>query len=469
MFLCLFIASSIFRPPATPGPYQRDFEAYYAAGATFNADGDPYSRAIWETEKTIAGVDPARDELLPYVGPAAALPIFSMLARIPHPQARIAWMAILSAAFLVLVICALRLAKAPRDPLLWATAALFTFVSAPMISALALGQVALLSAAALALAIIFYPARNAVGAGLSTLIAAVQPNLAIALIARMRSRWDITIATIATAIFILFTIAAGHGINGIIAYIHRLSAHGGAERFITIQHTPTAIFYSLGIAPDTAITIGTTIAIATIIITAVTILRAKLDPTTATLFTFATLPLAIPFFHEHDFVLELIPLIILAIQSSKKTRAAAAIAAILILIDWLGLAQRPPANAQIIALGASVALGFIALGNPNRKDHWYSLAGVTALIICSAIALPLAHQHPAPTWPDTLPLHFQAPPNADASAVWGNEQHESGLDAIEPTWGILRAMPLIGCILLAICIVTESRRKHHTNPALQKI
>lgn len=459
MLLALVLASTVFRPPPTPGPSQRDFEAYYSAGAAFNTGGDPYSRDIWRTEKTIAGVDANRDELLPFVGPAASLPIFSLLARLPQAQAVRVWVVILCSAFVVLLLCALRLANAPREPLLWMIAALFTFVSAPMISSLALGQVALLSASALTLALIFYPARNAVGAGLSTLLAAVQPNLALALIARMRSRWDITIATIAACVFVLFTIAAGHGIKGIVAYAHRLSAHAGAERFITIQHTPTAIAYSFGVAPNIAITLGMVIAIAAILLTIAIIWRSKLDATSASLFTFAMLPLAIPFFHEHDFVIELVPIIILAISARAKTRAVSASATMLVLVDWMGLAQRQHADAQIMALSAAVALGFLGLGTIQRRDHWYSLAGFATLIVVSAIALPLAHAFPAPTWPDALPQHFLASPSADASGVWGDEQRAAGLDVVVPAWGVLRMLPILGSMLLAICIVSERIRQ----------
>jgi len=459
MLLGLALAFTVLRPPPTPGPYERDFEAYYAAGVTVNMDRDPYSRAIWEAEKVIPGVDAARDELLPFVGPAASLPLWSMLARAPYPVALRIWGGLLGVAFLGLLASALRLAKAPRDPLLLLTAIVFAFVSAPMISAIALGQVALASAAALGLALLCYPARNTLGAGIATLLAALQPNLALVLVARIRSRWDFGVAAAAAGVFVLFTVAAGHGVAGIVAYVHRLSAHAGAERFITIQHTPTAIAYAFGADRSAAIAIGAIIAIAAILVTAAVILAGRLDAATAGLFAFAMLPLAIPFFHEHDFVVELVPAIVLAIRARGKTRALAAVATILILVDWFGLAQRADADGQILSLGFAVAFGFIALGPKLRTDQYYGAAGLISFVLLSLFALPLAQHHPAPTWPDTLPTTFHAPRAADASGVWGDEERSAGLDARDPVWSVLRMFPLAGCLLLAAGIVADGRRR----------
>ncbi len=72
---CASIAVAILaaRPRPTPGPFLRDFEAYWAAGSAWNAHGDPYGRAIWTAERAVAGVDARHDEVLPFVGPPATL------------------------------------------------------------------------------------------------------------------------------------------------------------------------------------------------------------------------------------------------------------------------------------------------------------------------------------------------------------------------------------------------------------
>ena len=104
------LAATAFRPPPTIGPFARDFEAYYAAGATWNAGGDPWSRDIWQTERTIPGVDATRDELLPFAGPAASLPLWSVLARLPFDAARVVWLILLAPAFAILAVAAAALA-----------------------------------------------------------------------------------------------------------------------------------------------------------------------------------------------------------------------------------------------------------------------------------------------------------------------------------------------------------------------
>ncbi len=102
--------TTVLRPPQTTGPFARDFTAYYAAGAVWNAGGDPWSRDVWRIERTIPGVDASRDEVLPFVGPAASLPLWSLFARLPFDVARIIWMAVLALALLALAVAAATLA-----------------------------------------------------------------------------------------------------------------------------------------------------------------------------------------------------------------------------------------------------------------------------------------------------------------------------------------------------------------------
>ena len=68
------------RPVGTPGPLLRDFEAYYAAGATWALGGDPYGREVWRVERRVPGVDASHEELLPFVGPPFSLPLWRSFA-----------------------------------------------------------------------------------------------------------------------------------------------------------------------------------------------------------------------------------------------------------------------------------------------------------------------------------------------------------------------------------------------------
>jgi hypothetical protein len=415
---------------------------------------------VWRVERTIGGVDASRDELLPYVGPAAALPLYGALARLPHPAAVRVWTALLAAAFCALVLAALALARA-RGALPLLGAALLAGASGPATSDIALGQAALLSAAGIACALLAYERaartaeiRAAFAGAFATLVAAIQPNLALALIARIRDRAALLAAALGATAFAALTLGAGGG--GFLAYLRRLAEHGRAERFITIQHTPAAIASGLGAPAAVAQAVGTACALAAIATTIVVIVHRRLGPRDGTLLALAALPFAVPFFHEHDFVVELIPLIVLAATARGPARALAGIATVAIGTDWLDMAQRTPADAQIALLGLAVACGFVLLGRGPRATR-ADLAPFAAVVVLACAAIPLARAHPAPTWPDMLPAAYRAPASADASAVWAGEQHAAGLDARNPAWSALRAIPLSGCIVLGLAIILTAR------------
>ncbi|GAC1574822.1 MAG: hypothetical protein NVS3B7_06930 [Candidatus Elarobacter sp.] len=461
MVVALALAFSLFRPLPTQGPFARDFEAYYAAGATWNAGGDPWSRAVWPVERTIHGVDASRDELLPYVGPAAALPLLGALARLPHPLAVRLWTGRLAGAYGALMLATFALARTRRGTALFGATA-FSFASGPLTSDVALGQIALLSAAGIACALVAYERRAAASTyaagAVATLIAGLQPNLALALIARMRDRRALLSATLGALAFAALTLVAGGGVHGFLGYLHRLGEHGRAEGFATIQHTPAAIAYAFGATAAVATAAGTAVALAAVAAVVIVTQRARLDARDGALLALAALPLAVPFFHEHDFVLELIPLLVLALRARGPARAWSGVAASLVLVDWFGLAQRASAHGQILAEGVAVAFAFVTLG-PGPRACRTDIAPLAALIVLACAALPLANVAPAPTWPDALPIRYHARTDADASAVWAGEQRAAGLDARQPAWGALRALPLTGCIVLGVALTLHGRRR----------
>jgi hypothetical protein len=414
---------------------------------------------VWAVERTIFGVDASYDELLPYVGPAAALPLFGALARLPHPVAVRLWGGLLAGALCALLLASLALARR-RDVRALLVGLAFVLVSGPAISSLALGQIALLSAGAIACALLAYERRGAAGTAggaLATLLAGLQPNLALALIARMRDLRALLAASAGGLAFAALTLAAGGGPAGFAAYLHRLGEHGRAERFASIQHTPPAIAWALGAPASVAGAVGAALALLALAALVGATVRARLSTRDGALLALAALPLIVPFFHEHDFAIELIPLLVLALRAEGAARAWAGVAAVLLLVDWLGFAQRPPGEAQLVALGIAVAAAFVALG-PGARLRRADLAPFVALAALALVAVPLARAYPAPTWPDALPPGYRAPATADASAVWADEQRAAGLDARSPAWALLRAFPLAGCAALGVAVVLDRRR-----------
>ncbi|HWT05118.1 MAG TPA: glycosyltransferase 87 family protein, partial [Xanthomonadales bacterium] len=320
------------------------------------------------TERAIGGVDASRDELLPYVGPAAALPLFGALARLPYIVATRVWTALLAAALLALVLASLALVRA-RGAATVAGALLLAIACGPVTSALALGQAALLAAAGIACALVAYERRAFAAGAVATLLAAVQPNLALALIARMRDRVALLSAAAAAVAFAALTLAAGGGVRGFLGYLQRLREHAGAEHFVAIQHTPGAIAWAFGAPPQLSNAASAACAVVAIAAVAAATVRARLGARDGTLLALAAWPLAVPFFHEHDFVVELVPLIVLAVRARGAVRGWLGVAAALICVDWLGIAQRPAAAAQIVALGLALACAFVVLGKGRRATR----------------------------------------------------------------------------------------------------
>jgi hypothetical protein len=448
------IGATIFHPAATPGPFARDFEAYYAAGATWNAGGDPYSRDVWRVERTIPGVDATHDELLPFIGPAASLPLWSLLARLPFAGARTVWSALLALAFAVLVLAAARLATGRLTRAQTGLALLFGALSGPLIGAFTLGQVALLSAAAIAIALVALE-RSSLWAIPAVVLAAIQPNLTLPLVLNANARRRIALLAAAAGVFLALTFAAGGGPSGFSAYLRHLSAHGGSERFSLIQYSITAVAVSFGAAPRVASAagiIGLLLATFGVLAGAIAV---RIPSRELVLAAIAVLPFGIPFFHEHDFVIELIPAIVLAAAPGVRVRMLAGFGAACVFVDWLGVAQRPHAALQTAALAVAVACAYAALADERASPAplWY-LPATGALL--ALLLIPLALHAPAPVWPDALGA-FHAAPGLDASGVWSAEQQRAGLTATAPAWALLRAVPLFGCALLAVAAALSAR------------
>jgi hypothetical protein len=64
-----------------------------------------------------------------------------------------------------------------------------------------------------------------------------------------------------------------------------------------------------------------------------------------------------------------------------------------------------------------------------------------------------------------LPAGFHAAPAADASSVWAAEARAAGLTKREPAWGLLRGLPLAGCLVLAAALVEDARARRRRTAA----
>ena len=449
---CAAIGIAVFavRPDRMPGPLARDFEAYWSGGAAWSAHADPYGRAIWSVERRIDGVDARRDELLPFIGPPATLLAWSVAARLPYPTAAHVWWAVLGLSLLALAVAAIRGSNASLTPLSLFAALALAIAFAPVTSDFALGQAALPAFLGAVLLVVLAD-RSVSLAALAGCLALAQPNAAIGLASQLgRNRATLAIALGIALTYVLGAIAAGW--EWPLAYARLAATHSAAERFIAIQFSPAAIAYGLGASPNVAGAIG--IALAAFAIAAAAVIAYGVRDAFARFSAFSALaPFVSSFFHEHDFVLSYAAALWCALRTSAAARAIALAGTLLVGIDWLGLAQRPSGIAQSLLLAIAAFAAFAALG--ERADLRRAVPVALAAAVVFAGAAALATHHPVPVWPYTLG-GFHAPADASAAGVWFAEQRASGLLAVVPTWGLLRALSLLGCSLLAYAIYRHS-------------
>ena len=368
----------------------------------------------------------------------------------------------LALGFLALAGAVLALAPPPANgsrrnaAVAFVAALAFAISSGPGTSDFALGQIAIVATAGLALVLALTERGAHAGfAAAATVLAGTQPNLALPLVARLRDARASASVVAGGVAFAALTLLAGGGIAGLRSYLGVLSAHGAAERVDAIQHTPAAIAYGFTASHEIAAVAGWTCAAAAVGAVVAALVRFRLGARDGTLAAIAALPFATPFFHEHDFVVVVLPLLFLGRRARGAARAWAGAAVPLALVDWFGMAQRPQGGAQIVVAGIATAALFVALRD-GRNDRTVFVP-FAALALGAALALPLARTVPAPVWPDALPAAYRAPAGASASVVWRDEQHAAGLDRPVAAWAFLRALPLAGCACTFIAVVLYGR------------
>lgn len=434
------IALFVVRPHSTPGPLLRDFEAYQSGAIAWSDGRDPYGRDVWNAEREVPGVDPTRDEVLPFVGPPQTLLVFASFARMPYAIAARAWSAILGAALVATVLLALRLARARFGVATLIAGFALAVGFAPVTSDLALGQVALLAYAGALLAVVALE-RPLLVPFTGAFLALLQPNVALALAVLFGKRRGVVTLMLAGAATLVAAAAAGIAL--LRAYPSTLAAHGAVESLLVIQQTPAAIAYGFGFTSTYAHPLGYAVALAALVYA---ILSVRAIPSIAGRFAFACalVPFVSSFFHEHDLLVAFAPAVWCARFSRGRARALALFATLLVAVDWLGLAQRPDGIAQSALLAFAACCAFVALGD-DETIPWRGALAAGAAIACGAL---VARAHPAPIWPDAMGA-FHAAKNATIAAVWGQEQQQSGLAAQNAWWAALRSLGLAGCALLA--------------------
>jgi hypothetical protein len=373
------------------------------------------------------------------------LPLWRALALLPFSIAGRIWGAMLACAMLVAVFGTLALVGAPEVVTVVLGAAIFAGAFGALISDVALGQLALFSVAGIIATLLLLRSRAWLSASITSAVAAFQPNLCLVLIPRASDIRALTAFALGAIIFLVLMLNAG-GLGGIERYVHLLAVHGGAEKRTVIQITPAGVALGFG-AGDAAVTfVRYASALIALVFGAIAIRRIT-EPVARVGIAVCMLPFVVPFFHEHDFVLLLLPALYCAIHARGTILAFAAVASTLCGIDWLGLGQRPNAEVQSVVLSIACALGFALLARMRRE----ALAGLIVPLAVIAVSL-VARTHPVPIWPDALPPGWHGPADASISALWELEQRTAGLETQDPVWAFLRLLSLVSDALLGFVL-----------------
>lgn len=452
------------RPAATPGPLLRDFESYYASGATWLEHADPYSAEVWSAEARVPGVVAKHYALLPYVGPPVTLPLWAALSRLRFRTAASLWAVLLVlAALAVVAATAILLRKQDR----WSVISLLLLAIAfgPLTSDVALGQVAIVAFAAVLVTTLLLRSHYWWSAAATAVVAAMQPNIALLLVSALRNRRTITTLGAGLVIFLGLSLQTSGGMRGFLQYFAVLGDHLAAERYATIQLTSTAIAYGFGMPQGMSAAVGMSIGAGAVLCGCYFLVARAYDGPAKLALICALVPFVVPFFHEHDLVVAFFPAALCMFAAAGRLRSLASLGVLLVATDWLGIAQRPTGTLQtaLLALTVLCALAISALrqaqGDKNNvmqslsKQRLLPFLVIPLIVVCGIVAM----HHPAPVWPDAMRTLPPGVENLPAAKAWQVELERSGLIQVDIFWALLRSFSLLGCGLLVFVCAKSCR------------
>lgn len=456
----------IWRPYSLPGPMMRDLEAYYAAGATWAAGGDPYSTQIWSTERTIPGVDAERYEVLPFLGPPVSLPLWALLARLPFNAAGIVWSIVLALAAIAIFLGSFALARRPRSwwdlPIVVALAAAFS----PLASGFSLGQAAIAAMGAIVVALCAMRERRASWAGIASFVAvALKPNVGLALLGLLRSRRGIAAALCAGVAFLVAN-AALVGVRGLIHYEMTLRGQTEAERWSILQFTPASIAFGFGASGSLAIAMGMVVALVALVILVTVVFVTKARSVETAALACASVPFVSPFLHLHDLIVTFLPAMLVIHWARGRVWVAGAVGTVMIATNWIAMTQGKIGGAYAYITAVAVSLEIAALARGIDWRIRLTPFVVTVFVAPLWMAVPF---RPTPLWPDALPQGFRPALTQPVSAVWAAEQVAAGLERRDAFAAFLRSLSLAGCALvftsLGITVAARARSSPDGRPS----
>ena len=455
--LVVFAAAFFFwQPFHSVGAQMTDFSAYYAAGRTWAAGGDPYSGRIWTVERTIPGADPNRRELLPFVGPPLSLPLWAALGALPYPLAATVWGIVVTGCAALVVIVPARIARSRIRAPAATSLLLLALTAGPLITGISVGQAALPACAAVDIAILCAAARRWIPMALATIAAgALKPNDALAIAATLQTPAALIAGAASGLMSALAALPAAGGLHGLATYLAVLARQGASERFFTYQMTPASIAFGFGMPRDPAVVLGMTVSVAALGAVVIAIRRHRAGVIDAAAIACAAFPFVVPFDHETDLAIVFLPALLVVLRARGWAWAIGALGMVLLCANPFALAQGRLGLAFTIVMSIVAGLQLAALAPRGMRWMRFTPFAVIPLLLLLAFVAPRAR---LPMWPAALPEHVTVAANAPADVEWHAEIAASRLDTPRPWVALLRLLTLAGCGAIAGATIASAGR-----------
>ncbi len=405
----------------------------------------------------------SRFELLPFVGPPSSLLLWAAFGAMTYADAAVVWSGVMvtSAALLMIIPARLALRRIGRADAV--SLLLLALSYGPLVTGISVGQAALPAVAAVGVAILCAARRQWLPMAAATIAAGIlKPNDALVIAATAREL-AASLALASSAIISgLASLSVAHGIHGVTAYLEVLLNQWTSERLYAYQFTPASIAYGFGMASHAAATLGTIVSVAAmgVIVAAIRFTRASLVDGAA--IACALFPFVLPFEHEPDMVIALLPALLVVFRASGWTWGIGAVGAVLLCANPFALTQGWPGLVFVITMAGVASLQLAALAPiACKRARFVPLFVVPMLMLGIGLFAPSNH---LPLWPATLPAHVTVAPGASAAAVWRDELIASQLEKRLPWVSLLRTLTLCGCACVGAAMIRTAIRGSEARP-----
>ena len=400
--IALFAAFALRPYPAT------DFGIFYCAGQAVTAHADPYrveplrtcERGVWEPGYLEGYAEPA-------ASPGYALPIFSLLSRLPFATAKLLWLLLLCAAFGSAVVLLTKLSG--LHPL-----AVLALCIVPVgLLNVRPGQIGGILLACVAATAFLLRTERQRWAAIPALLAMIEPHVGLPVVVSLavfapRARWllGIGIAGLAALHFAVLGMSTGIEYARVL-----LPAMAHAELLAADQYGISWLLHQAGLPSSLALPIATVLYIAAIALGLAAAGRAWRRTGDAALCVAIPVSIALlatPFLHDIEFCVALVaPLAALgATDAGTRWLWLAAIVA----VPWYACAgDRVLGVASVVTIAA---FAFLAVRRPLLHT---AAAAIGTAVVCAMVMLAL---RTLPLHPGAILGHVTVGSNAISAASW---------------------------------------------------